>query len=261
VQLTATEEIVGRVVCVATEIVAVPDLLVSSLLVAVTVTDPVELGAVNNPLPLTVPPLAVHVTAEMKLPVPCTVALHCDVALGAIVEGLHATDTEEIVGGVVPIATVTVAVPDLLESSRLVAVTVTVAAELGAVSIPLALIEPPLAVHVTIELKLPVPCTVALHCDVAPAAMEGGVHTTDTEEMVGEVVVPVLPTDPPPQPALTSSSTDAASTHPSDIFNPLSPKSSTAPTLLLRNRRAHPSPAIYHLCDAAPHLRVYIPAQ
>lgn len=78
--------------------------------------------------------------------------MHCDVALGAIVDGLHATDTEEIVDGPDPIATVTDALPDLLESSLLVAVTVTVAAELGAVSNPLALIDPLLAVHVTVEL-------------------------------------------------------------------------------------------------------------
>ena len=64
-QLTETEEIVGEVVCVATVIVAAPDLVVSCVLVAVTVTDPVELGAVNNPPPLIVPPLAVHVTAEL----------------------------------------------------------------------------------------------------------------------------------------------------------------------------------------------------
>jgi len=143
---------VGGVDCVAIVIVAVPDLLGSCVLVAVTVADPVESGAVNNPLPVIVPPLAVHVTAELKLPVPCTVALHCEVALGATVEGLHVTDTEEIVGGLIPVATITVAVPDLLVSSVLVAVTVTVAAELGAVSIPLALIDPLLAAHVTIEL-------------------------------------------------------------------------------------------------------------
>ena len=64
-QLNETEEIVGEVVCFATVIVAVPDLLVSWVLVAVTVTDPAEPGAVNNPLPLIVPPLAVHVTAEL----------------------------------------------------------------------------------------------------------------------------------------------------------------------------------------------------
>ena len=49
----------------ATVIVAFPDLLVSCVLVAVTVTDPVELGAVKNPLLLIVPPLAVHFTAEL----------------------------------------------------------------------------------------------------------------------------------------------------------------------------------------------------
>jgi hypothetical protein len=78
--------------------------------------------------------------------------LHCEVALGAIVEGLHATDTEDIVDGLDAIATITVAVPDLLESSLLVAVTVTLAAALGAVRSPLVLIVPALAVHVTVEL-------------------------------------------------------------------------------------------------------------
>jgi hypothetical protein len=43
---------------------------VSCILVAVTVTFPEEAGAVNRPLALTVPALAVHVTAELKLPVP-----------------------------------------------------------------------------------------------------------------------------------------------------------------------------------------------
>jgi hypothetical protein len=69
-----------------------------------------------------------------------------------MVDGLHDTPTEEIVGGLVGIATITVAVPDLLASCVLVAVTVTVPAELGEVSIPLELIDPLLAVHVTVEL-------------------------------------------------------------------------------------------------------------
>ena len=151
-QLTPTDEIVGGLDCVATVIVAVPDLLVSSVLVAVTVTEPVEPGAVNSPLALIVPPPADHVTVELKLPVPCTVALHCDVPLGTIVEGSQVTDTEEIVGGLDCVATITVAVPDLLVSSLLVAVTVTVAAEAGAVRSPFAFMDPPLAIHVTVEL-------------------------------------------------------------------------------------------------------------
>lgn len=144
--------------------------------------------------------------------------MHCDVALGAIVDGLHATDTEEIVDGPDPIATVTDALPDLLESSLLVAVTVTVAAELGAVSNPLALIDPLLALHITVELKLPVPSTVALHCDVAPVVMDEGEQATDTEEIVGVVVVPVPPTEPPPQPANGRESNDAANINPRIAF-------------------------------------------
>lgn len=132
--------------------VAVPDFVASSVLVAVTVTDPAAPGAVNKPLESIMPPLAVQLTVELKLPVPCTVAVHCEVAFVGIVDGLHATPTEEIFGGLDPIATITVAVPDLLESSVLVAVTVTVAAEFGAVRTPLALMDPLLAVHVTVEL-------------------------------------------------------------------------------------------------------------
>jgi hypothetical protein len=56
------------------------------------------------------------------------------------------------VGGPVPIDTITVAVPDLLMSSVLVAVTVMLPDVLGAVKSPLALIDPLLAVHVTVEL-------------------------------------------------------------------------------------------------------------
>ena len=76
--------------------------------------------------------------------------MHCEVALVAIVDGLQTTPTEEIVGGAA--FTVIVAVPILLVSCVLVAVTITVPAELGAVNDPLPLIVPPLAVHFTVEL-------------------------------------------------------------------------------------------------------------
>jgi hypothetical protein len=46
-------------------IVAVPVLVVSSVLVAVTVNEPVEPVAVNNPLESIVPPLVVHFTVEL----------------------------------------------------------------------------------------------------------------------------------------------------------------------------------------------------
>lgn len=185
--------------------------------------------------------------------------MHCDVAFVAIVEGLHATDTKEIVGEPVPIATVTVAFPDLLESSLLVAVTVTIAAELGALNNPLPLIVPPLAVHITVELKLPVPCTVALHCEVAPAEMDEGAHTADTEEIAGEVVVPVLPIDPPPHPAITNSSDDAANKNPRRIFKYCLQSVLPAQRLhAVRCRQTHGPQASTSLVDALPGYWGYI---
>ena len=54
-----------------------------------------EDGAVKAPLEVIVPALADHETAESGLPVPCTVALHCEPAPGAIVAGEHEIATEE----------------------------------------------------------------------------------------------------------------------------------------------------------------------
>ncbi len=93
-QVTATEVMVGEVNCTATE--AVPDLVVSCVLVAVTVIRPAVAGAVKSPLVLIVPPLADHFTAELKFPVPPTEALHCEIAFAATEEGTHAADTETI---------------------------------------------------------------------------------------------------------------------------------------------------------------------
>jgi len=67
-QETATEVTVGEAACTLT--IAVPDLVVSCVLVAVTVTLPAAAGAAKRPPVLIVPPLADHVTAELKLPVP-----------------------------------------------------------------------------------------------------------------------------------------------------------------------------------------------
>jgi len=77
------------------------------------------------------------------------------VASTATIEGLHIAATEVSVDGVA--CTLTVAVPDFVVSCVPVAVTVTVLAVPGAVRSPLALMVPPLADHVTAELKLPVP--------------------------------------------------------------------------------------------------------
>jgi hypothetical protein len=76
--------------------------------------------------------------------------LHCDVALTITAAGLQLTETEVIVGGVN--CTVMAAVPAFVGSCVLVAVTVTVPAEAGAVKSPLALMVPPFAAQVTTEL-------------------------------------------------------------------------------------------------------------
>lgn len=73
-------------------------------------------------------------------------------------DGLTETDTGAV--------TVTLTVADLLESAALVALTVYVPAVLGAVYKPLVEMEPPVALHVTAVLELPV--TVAVNCWVAP---------------------------------------------------------------------------------------------
>jgi hypothetical protein len=52
-------------VVTATVTVAVPDFVVSCVLVAVTVTEPAVLGTVSNPPVVIVPVLVVHVTAEL----------------------------------------------------------------------------------------------------------------------------------------------------------------------------------------------------
>ena len=58
------------------------------------VTEAATAGAVRRPLELMVPALADHVTAELKAPVPCTLAVHCEVAPGLIVDGMHVALTE-----------------------------------------------------------------------------------------------------------------------------------------------------------------------
>ena len=114
-------------------------------------TAPAAAGAVKSPLELMVPALADQVTAELKFPVPLTVAVHCDVALMFTVVGLQATETD-VIEDEGEACTMTAAVPDFVVSCVLVAVTVTLLAEAGAVKSPLVLTVPTLADQVTAEL-------------------------------------------------------------------------------------------------------------
>ena len=65
VQLTPIEVIEGGVDGIVTVTVAEPDLVVSSVLVAVTVTLPAEADAVKSPLAEMLPELTDQVTAEL----------------------------------------------------------------------------------------------------------------------------------------------------------------------------------------------------
>ena len=133
-----------------TSIVAVPDFEVSCVEVAVMVAVPVPEG-VNTPEDVIVPSVAPQVTAELYDPVPCTVAVQVDVWVVRIDAGEQSTETEVIVDGAV---TVTVALPDLVESCVDVAVMVAVPTPAG-VRTP-ALLTVPMLVgltdHVTDEL-------------------------------------------------------------------------------------------------------------
>ena len=74
-----------------------PDFVVSSTLVAVTVTFPAEDGAVNSPVEVIDPVEVLQVTAELNAPVPATVAENWAMALPPTEDGPE-TDTLAIVG-------------------------------------------------------------------------------------------------------------------------------------------------------------------
>jgi hypothetical protein len=110
--------------------VALPDLVVSCVEVAVIVAVPAPAG-VKTPALLTAPMLVGltdHATDELKLPVPVTVGVQVDVCVVRMEVGEQPTVTDVIVGRTV---TVTVALPDLVVSCVEVAVIVAVPAPAG----------------------------------------------------------------------------------------------------------------------------------
>jgi hypothetical protein len=147
---TLTEVIVGGAFTV---IVALPDTFVyppwAELATQLAAPTP---DGVKTPAGVIVPPVAVQVTAELKAPVPATVAAQVAVCAVVIEAGVAVTETEVIVTAAV---TDTLADPDLMESSVLFAVMVsdpdagTVA---GAVYSPELEIVPETADQVTVEL-------------------------------------------------------------------------------------------------------------
>ena len=140
-----------------------------------------------------VPPLADQVTFGLKLPVPLTVAEQADNCPAWTDDGLQVTSTDVTVPAA---ATVMVVEPVLVESCVEVAVIVTcvVKGTVVAVKSPLAasIVPPPLAVQSTVELKLPVPETEAVHCVVCRDTMEVGEQLAPTRVIV-DVVLLLLP--------------------------------------------------------------------
>ena len=127
-----------------------PDFVVSCVDVAVIIAVPADVG-LNTPEDVIVPSVAAQATVELYAPVPCTVAEQLDVCVVRMDAGEQITETEVIAGGDV---TVTVALPDLVESWVDVAVMVAVPVA-AAVKTP-ALLTVPMVVgltdHVTDEL-------------------------------------------------------------------------------------------------------------
>jgi hypothetical protein len=179
---TVTEVMVDTAAETAT--FAEPDLVVSCVDLAVMVAVPVPLG-VNTPAEVMVPPVADHVTAVLKLPVPLTVAEHALVCAVVIDDGRHETVTEVMVDAAAE--TATLAEPDLVVSCVEVAVTVAVPVPLG-VNTPPEDTVPPVADHVTAVPKLPVPLTVAEQALVCDMVIEVGKHETVTDVMEGTLV-------------------------------------------------------------------------
>jgi hypothetical protein len=156
--------------------VVVADFAVSTLLVAVTVTEPTVAGAVKLPFASIDPAEAVQVTDVSDQPV--TVAVNACVALAGTAGFAGLIDTAISL-------TVTVAVPDLVVSAWLVAVTVTVPGVAGAVKRPFWSIVPADALHVTAWLE--VPLTVAENCCVRPVRTDAVVGVTVTVGVDGGV--------------------------------------------------------------------------
>ena len=101
-QTTETKVIVGGA---ATVTVVLPDAARSCVEVAVMVAVPGDAG-VKTPDGVIEPPVTPQVNAGLNAPVPCTVAVHWEVWLDWMVEGLQDTETDVMVelggGGVVP---------------------------------------------------------------------------------------------------------------------------------------------------------------
>lgn len=163
--------------------VAEADFVLSALLVAVTVIVPADAPPVKTPAGETDPPDADQVT-DLSATLPCTAAVNCCVASVRMFAVVGEIVTAVTVGAL----TVTEAEADFVLSARLVAVTVTLPADAGAVRRPPAEIAPAEVDHVMPLLET-VPVTVAVNCCVPPVAMLAVAGEMVTEFTTGEATV------------------------------------------------------------------------
>jgi hypothetical protein len=161
---------------------ALPDFVLSCVLVAFTMMLVPLTGAVMLPDASIVPWLTVQLTADEKVPVPATVALQAIVppAVTVLAPQLTITLLMLEVGAVLAVNRI-VATANFVLSWVLVAWTVTLDPVAGAVKLPKVSIVPAVAVQVTAWEKLPDPVRVALQ-DVFPlTGNDVAAHETLTE--------------------------------------------------------------------------------
>ena len=163
--------------------VAEADFVLSALLVAVTVIVPADAPPVKTPAGETDPPDADQVT-DLSATLPCTAAVNCCVASVRMFAVVGEIVTAVTVGAL----TVTEAEADFVLSARLVAVTVTLPADAGAVRRPPAEIVPAEVDHVMPLLET-VPETLAVNCCVPPVAMLAVAGEMVTEFTTGAEMV------------------------------------------------------------------------
>jgi len=143
---------------------------------------------VKRPVEEMVPPVAVQVTAELNVPVPDTVAAHCDVCPVLMDVGAAETEMDVMVKGTA--VTLIEAEPEMLEYPVCVEVAVQVPVPVAeGVKTPACVMVPPVADQATPVLNAPVPLTVATQVEVCAVVMVDGFVATAMLVIVGGALV------------------------------------------------------------------------
>ena len=147
VHTSVTAAMVGTAAAIV--IFVEPEMFVYPAAAELAVQVPVpEADGVKTPPDVIVPPVAVHVTAELNAPVPNTFAAHVEVCAVLMEEGVAATVIEVMVNGA--LVTVIGAELDMLAYPAWAELAMQLPAPTpDGVNTPAGVIVPPVAVHVT----------------------------------------------------------------------------------------------------------------